>query len=202
MLTLHAPENFERNLQPLPAGVKILQKAKHFQQLHWFVVNKARLESELDTVLKLVTGNTVCWIYYPKGTSNIQTDLSRDKGWEALLEHNEFQWISLIAFDKTWSTFGFRMKTAADKKKEETSKVREIFNYINADKKEVRLPDDFSAALKKHTVATSFFNSLSFTNKKEYIEWIITAKREETRTQRIIGTIERLAKGWKNPRNI
>ncbi len=38
--------------------------------------------------------------------------------------------------------------------------------------------------------------------KKEYIEWIVTAKREETRIQRIDGTIERLVKGWKNPRNM
>ncbi|RYF90014.1 MAG: antitermination protein NusB, partial [Chitinophagaceae bacterium] len=49
---------------------------------------------------------------------------------------------------------------------------------------------------------SSFFDSLSFTNKKEYIEWIVTAKREETRTERIAGTIERLAKKWKNPRNL
>ncbi|MCG2792378.1 MAG: YdeI/OmpD-associated family protein [Weeksellaceae bacterium] len=202
LLTLHAPENFERQLQPLPIGVKILQKARHFQQVHWFVVNKAQLENELDNVLTLVTGDVLCWIYYPKGTSNIQTDLTRDKGWEAILEHKELQWISLIAFDKTWSAFGFRIKTEADKKKETTSKVREIFNYVNAEKKEVHLPDDISTALGKTTLEATFFNSLSFTNKKEYIEWIITAKRDETRKQRVIGTIERLAKGWKNPRNM
>ena len=48
----------------------------------------------------------------------------------------------------------------------------------------------------------TFFETLSFTNKKEYVEWIVTAKREETRNNRIEGTIERLLKGWKNPRNI
>ena len=202
LLALHAPENFEKQLQPLPAGVKILSDVKKFNQLHWFVLNKAQLEKELDKVLKLVKEDVVCWIYYPKGTSKIQTDLTRDKGWDKLLQYNELQWISLIAFDETWSTFGFRMKTEADKIKEAKPKEREIFNYINAEKKEIRLPDDLATALKKYKKETAFFNTLSFTNKKEYVEWIVTAKREETRKERIEGTIERLTKEWKNPRNI
>jgi uncharacterized protein YdeI (YjbR/CyaY-like superfamily) len=59
-----------------------------------------------------------------------------------------------------------------------------------------------AAILKKNKKQSDFFTTLSFTNKKEYIEWIVTAKREETRTQRLTGTIERLGKGWKNPTNI
>jgi hypothetical protein len=202
LLTLHAPENFEDQLKPLPSGVKILSNAKNFNQVHWFVLNKEQLEKELDKILKLVKEGILCWIYYPKGSSKIQTDLTRDKGWDQLLQHNELQWISLISFDETWSTFGFRMKTDSDKAREAKPKEREIFNYINAEKKEIRLPDDLATALKKYKQETTFFNTLSFTNKKEYVEWIVTAKREETRKQRIEGTIERLGKGWKNPRNI
>ena len=201
LFTLNAPANFATQLQP-PACVKIINKGGKFQQLHWFVISKIQLEKEVNKVLQLVKDDIVCWIYYPKGTSKIQTDLTRDKGWDALLKHNELQWISLISFDDTWSTFGFRMKTTADKKKESKPKEREIFNYINAEKKEIRLPDDIQTALQKNKPALTFFNSLSFSNKKEYVEWIVTARREETRMQRIEGTIERLVKGWKNPRNI
>ena len=61
---------------------------------------------------------------------------------------------------------------------------------------------NMAAALKKNKKATDYFNTLSFTNKKEYVEWIVTAKREETRKERVDGTIERLVKNWKNPRNI
>ena len=106
------------------------------------------------------------------------------------------------SFDDTWSVFGFRAKTAADKKKESKPKVREIFNWVDPTTKEVKLPNDFATALKKKKKEEAIFNSLSFTNKKEYIEWIVTAKREETRNNRIKGTIERLRKGWKNPSNI
>jgi uncharacterized protein YdeI (YjbR/CyaY-like superfamily) len=94
------------------------------------------------------------------------------------------------------------MKNEADKKKETKPTVREIFNYIDPVKKLVRLPDDLSSAFDKNKKAKIFFESLSFTNKKEYVEWLITAKREETRNGRVNGTIERLEKGWKNPRNI
>jgi uncharacterized protein YdeI (YjbR/CyaY-like superfamily) len=73
---------------------------------------------------------------------------------------------------------------------------------VNPKTKEVRLPDDFAAALRKNKRQADFFNSLAFTNKKEYVEWIVTAKREETRKERLLGTIERLGKGWKIPRNI
>ncbi|MEO5996614.1 MAG: hypothetical protein ABIN89_07780 [Chitinophagaceae bacterium] len=89
LLTLNAPENFEIHLQPLPSDVKILDKTRKFQQVHWFVLNKVQLEKELEKVLKLVKDEVLCWIYYPKGTSNIQTDLTRDKGWDALLKHDE-----------------------------------------------------------------------------------------------------------------
>jgi len=165
LLTLHAPENFEDQLNPLPEGVKISSSAKKFNQVHWFVLNKTQLEKELDKVLKLVKEDVLCWIYYPKGTSKIQTDLTRDKGWDKLLQqHNELQWISLISFDETWSTFGFRMKTDSDKAREAKPKEREIFNYINAEKKEIRMPDDLATALKKYKQETAFFNTLSFTS--------------------------------------
>lgn len=199
---LYAPNDFVEKLQPLPENVEIAADAKTFDQLHWFVTTKAQLEKELDKVLKLLTGAVICWTYYPKGTSKVQTDLTRDKGWDKLLSHEELQWISFISFDETWSVFGFRLKTEADKKKDAKRKVREIFNYIDASKKEIRLPDDLAAALDKHKKEHAYFQSLSFSNRKEYVEWIITAKREETRKQRVEGTIERLGKSWKNPRNM
>ena len=158
------------------------------------------MEEELNYVISMIKEHVVCWLYYPKGTSKIQTDLTRDKGWNKLLKH-EMQWISLISFDDTWSAFGMRLKTEADKKKEAQPKEREIFKYIDPQKKIIYLPDDFSAALKKSKKQESFFNSLSFTNRKEYVEWIVTAKRDETRATRIQESIERLGKEWKNPAN-
>jgi len=202
LLTINAPADFKKNIGEVPKGVKISSDTKTYNQVHWFVKNKEQLNKELDKVLKLVKDDVVLWIYYPKGTSKLQTDLTRDKGWENLLKHDELGWISLISFDGTWSTFGSRLKTEADKKREEKPTERAIFDYVDPKTKSVRLPDDLAAALKKNRKQEEFFGTLSFTNKKEYIEWIVTAKREKTRMERVKGTVERLGKEWRNPRNI
>ncbi|MDB5196100.1 MAG: YdeI/OmpD-associated family protein, partial [Flaviaesturariibacter sp.] len=68
-------------------------------------------------------------------------------------------------------------------------------------KKLIFLPADLAKALKANKIEEAFFNSLSFTNRKEYLDWVVSAKREETRATRVAETIERLAKGWKNPAN-
>lgn len=210
LLTINAPADFKKGLGSLPDGVKITDSGKTYNQVHWFVQSKAQMEKQLSMVMKLVlrqaqddTPEVTVWVYYPKGTSGVQTDLTRDKGWECLLaEGDKLTWISLISFNEIWSVFGFRAKTEADKKKEAKPKVeREIFNWVNPKTKEVKLPDDLAAALKKNKAAATFFETLSFTNKKEYIEWIVTARREETRKERVAGTMERLGKKWKNPNN-
>lgn len=203
LLTLHEPADFKKTLQP-PAGVSISDSGKDYDQVHWFVTSKAQLEKELSKVMKLLKPGITVWAYYPKGTSKIQTDLTRDKGWECLLaEGDKVTWISLISFDATWSVFGFRSKTEADKTKDaKPAPEREIFKWVNPKTKEIKLPGDVAAALKKNKKELNIFNELSFTNRKEYLEWIVTAKRPETRAERINGTIERLAKGWKNPRNM
>jgi len=203
LLPLNAPPDFKKELGKLPSRVAIDSKAKNFQQVHWFVSNRAQLEKEMSKLMKLVKEDIIVWVYYPKGTSKVQTDLTRDKGWDCLLaEGDRITWISLISFNDTWSVFGFRAKSEKDRTREAKPKQeREIFNWVNAETREVRLPEDLAAAMKKSKKEAAFFEALSFTNKKEYIEWVVTAKREETRKERINGTIERLGKSWKNPAN-
>ena len=201
LLTINAPADFKNDLGDLPAHVTISAKAKEFQQVHWFVKDKAQMDEELTKVLALLKDNVTIWIYFPKGSSKIQTDLTRDKGWEALLQHKNLQWLNLVSFNDTWSAFAMRLKTEKDRKKEAAPKERAVFQYIDAVKKQVFLPDDFSRAMNDTPTATAFFETPSFTNKKEYLEWIVSAKREETRTSRVNESVNRLVKGWKNPAN-
>jgi hypothetical protein len=200
ILVINSPFDYKKSIGALPAGAKVIDPGKAPDQVHWFVKDKVQMEKELKKVLPLIKGNIICWIFYPKGSSKIQTNFTRDKGWDELLKH-DMQWISLISFDDTWSAFGMRQKTEADKKKEAKPKERPIFNYVDPKTKTVKLPEDFETALKKNKKQEAFFNTLSFTNKKEYIEWIVTAKREETRNERVKSSIERLGKEWKNPAN-
>jgi hypothetical protein len=203
LLTLSAPGGFTAAVAPLPAGAKVSAKGDQYDQIHWFVRNKAEVERESANVIGMLKADTVCWIYYPKGSSGVQTDLTRDKGWEALLKHKNLQWLSLISFDDTWSAFGMRRSTdAVAKKHAPKAAERPILEYIDPATKTVRLPGDLEQAIKANKTARAFFDGLSYTNKKEYVEWVVTAKREVTRSERVKATVERLKKEWKNPRNL
>ena len=65
----------------------------------------------------------------------------------------------------------------------------------------VEPPADLAASLKKNAKARSTFEGFSTTNKREYIEWIVEAKRPVTRERRLAQAIEMLAEGktrnWK-----
>lgn len=63
------------------------------------------------------------------------------------------------------------------------------------DQRKVEIPADLMRALQASPQAKVFFDKLSFTHQKEYAQWVIDAKRPETRTERIRRTIEQLTQG-------
>jgi acetyl-CoA carboxylase beta subunit len=65
---------------------------------------------------------------------------------------------------------------------------------IDATPRVVDVSDDFKLALKKSKDAQEVFNKLSYSHKKEYVEWIESAKKSETREDRIRKAIEMLSK--------
>lgn len=60
--------------------------------------------------------------------------------------------------------------------------------------KTIETPADVEKALKKAKVLT-YFDSLAYSHRKEYIQWIDSAKKEETRLRRIGQAIEKLQAG-------
>lgn len=65
--------------------------------------------------------------------------------------------------------------------------------------RELSVPSELVAALKKNKKAASTFDAFSYSHKKEYVEWITEAKREETKSERLAKTVAWLAEG--KPRN-
>src|SRR6185503_19360011 len=59
----------------------------------------------------------------------------------------------------------------------------------------IEIPKDLMKELKKDKQARAFFDKLFYTHRKEYVNWVTEAKKEETRQNRIIKTIEMLKKG-------
>ena len=72
---------------------------------------------------------------------------------------------------------------------------------VKAPKAEAAIPKEFAAALKDNKKASKVFEAFSPSCKREYVEWIADAKREETRQKRIDTAIEWIAEGkqrnWK-----
>lgn len=61
----------------------------------------------------------------------------------------------------------------------------------------VEVPDDVNQILTENLQAKEFFESLSYTHRKEYVRWINDAKKDETRDRRKIKMIELLLQGKK-----
>lgn len=105
---VNAPELYAKELQPLPAGVTLAEKLQgKFDWLQLFVKNQAELEQQLPKVLRAMKPASILWLTFPKGTSKIQTDLTRDKGWDAL-RAADLKWLTLISVNATWSAFAVR----------------------------------------------------------------------------------------------
>ena len=68
-------------------------------------------------------------------------------------------------------------------------------------RKPLAVPEDLAAALKKNKKAAAIFAAFSATHRRDYIEWVTEARREETRSKRLAQAIEWIAEGkvrnWK-----
>ncbi|MDF2891301.1 MAG: hypothetical protein K0R80_1668 [Clostridia bacterium] len=73
----------------------------------------------------------------------------------------------------------------------------EVFVTLEKDVEErtVEVPEDFAAAMNCDETAVSTFKSLSYTAQKEYVTWINSAKREVTRSERILKAVTLLSEG-------
>lgn len=68
---------------------------------------------------------------------------------------------------------------------------------IDTEPRIVVVPEDFQQALENHTQAKETFEAFSYTHKKEYVEWIEGATKQETRENRIKKAVEMIAEDRK-----
>lgn len=105
---LNAPEGYLGALRPLPDGVELLDHLEgRFDWVQLFVKDKAELDRLAPQVIAALKPESLMWIACPKGTSKIQTDLTRDKGWDTVQQAG-LKWITLVSVDETWSAFALR----------------------------------------------------------------------------------------------
>lgn len=197
--TVNAPPYYSATLGALPEGATIAKGViKGHAFIHLFVKDKATLEKEFDRVRAALAPGGLLWIAFPKGTSGSQTDLTRDKGWEAL-ERVPMRWLSMISFNTQWSSFLLQNAPPVKAGKASTDYHKAGSEWTDPATKTVRIPDDLEKAFSKNARARKAYEALSYTNRKEYVLWIVGAKRTETRSARVSATIGKLLAGKRNP---
>ena len=81
-----------------------------------FAVNQRQLADILKDVIPALQDDATFWIAYPKLTSKIASDLSRDKNWDFVSDYG-FEAVRMIALDNVWSAGRFKKADQIVKKK-------------------------------------------------------------------------------------
>ncbi len=106
----------------------------------------------------------------------------------------------------TVAVYGGRYYVPVRREVRETAKVTpgeplDVSMEVDAAPRTVEEPEDLAAALNANGEARSTFDFLSYSHRKEYVQWITSAKREETRRRRVEQTNVMLHSGRKSPKS-
>lgn len=72
----------------------------------------------------------------------------------------------------------------------------EVVLALDTEPRTVDVPADLAAALAADATAQARFEAMSYSHRREYVDWIEEAKRPETRARRVAACIERVRAGW------
>lgn len=201
VLLVKSPSNYSSLLDPLPEGITFHQEAQgQFDAIHLFVENKLSLQSELKRLMPCLNERTIFWIIYPKKSSKISSDIHMNDAWTEVEEFG-LSPVASAAIDETWTAIRLKRKELVRRTQISNSAIKENENelgkYINIRERSIILPEYLVKALSQKAI--DFYNTLSYTNKKEYLVWILSAKQEKTRNERILKMEDKLINGKKNP---
>lgn len=200
-LLFNAPTNYLPLIEPLPDGVQISYDAiGEYNGIQLFIKNSTDLTTSLQIVRPLLKHDTIFWITYPKKSSGIQTDLEMMSSWDELTVLG-LRVVTSISVNETWTALRFKPieHTKTSEGRNEALRNNEYGAYIDVDNKQITLPPVMKAALEQTPQTLAFYQQLSYSNKKEYVLWILTAKQEKTREERLAKLVEKLLAGKKNP---
>lgn len=108
LLVLHVPEGYQSLLGTLPEGAALSTDAQgSFDFVQVFVREQTDVSRTAATAVQAVKPGGLLWYAYPKKTSGVKTDITRDHGWDDLLSAG-LRPVTQIAIDDTWSALRFR----------------------------------------------------------------------------------------------
>lgn len=103
------PEDLQAIYQSVDPGVILLNRDDEKADiLHLFVKSMSELEKILPGYAALVNPSGAVWICYPKLSSKIKSDLSRDIIWK-FVEQLNFRPVAMVSMNETWSAFRIKL---------------------------------------------------------------------------------------------
>jgi Bacteriocin-protection, YdeI or OmpD-Associated len=195
------PSSIEKQFAKLAFAKSLtpLLKSKKIDFALVFVFNERQLASIAGEVLPAMGSEAKFWVAYPKSTSKIATTLHRDCGWECITGAG-YESVRQVALDHVWTALRFKKANALAILSRKAAKEPVLAAAgVDQHTRTIEVPNDLGIRLRRNKAASVFFDKLSFTDKKEYVIWVTSAKREETRSRRLELAIDKLTAGKKNP---
>lgn len=200
-LLYNAPANYPDSLTPLPNGAEVVfNTSGDFDGIQLFVTNSTQLVSDLKIIVPLLKEDTVFWIIYPKKNSGIDTDLEMMSSWDSPTQYG-LRPVSSAAVNEIWTALRFRPvgQSKLSEGRKDAVRNNEYSAFIDVDNKIITLPDYVKTILEQQPAALAWFQQLAYSNKKEYLLWILTAKQDKTRQDRLTKMVTMLLDKKKNP---
>ena len=73
----------------------------------------------------------------------------------------------------------------------------EVKVTLDTGEREVKVPDDLEQAFEGRPQAKTWFDKMSYSRRREYVQWIEGANRAETRESRVAKVVEMVAEAKK-----
>ena len=104
-------QDYLDELAPLPEDTAVETSGRGpFDFVQTFVSGKGDIKFYASKAIQALKPGGLLWFSYPKESSAIKTDISRDNGWEPVYAAG-FRPVTLVAIDNTWSALRFRPRT-------------------------------------------------------------------------------------------
>lgn len=108
-LILNAPPGYVASLGDLPEGAVVSEEPTgKFDFVHLFVRDSGQLDERLPVAVESVEYDGLFWISYPKKSSKVETDLSRDTFWNLRAAGTSLRPVTQVSVDEVWSALRFR----------------------------------------------------------------------------------------------
>ncbi len=72
-----------------------------------FLENSSQFNQLAGNTVANIEDDSPFWVFYPKGSSKVKTDINRDILWK-LFEAFNLRPVTLVSFDDTWSAMRFK----------------------------------------------------------------------------------------------